>query len=92
MLGHLAIDDVSIALSQHDYHHTLSTAYHDTRDSHPHHYNYSTMTCLPKKPHTATEEGTPTYLASSTRPLNIVNTDNRIVASAARHCWEGTLA
>ena len=49
------------------------------------------MACLPKKAHTTTTDGTPTYKASNTRPLNIVNTDNRLIASAARNCWEGIL-
>ena len=86
------LHDVATALSQHDFQHTLSTAYHDTADSHPHHYNHSTMVCLPKKPHTTTGDGTPTYMASNTRPLNVVNADNRIVASAARHKWERALS
>ena len=41
----------------------------------------------PKK-HRFTPDGHPTYKAHNTRPLNIVNADNRLIASAARCRWE----
>ena len=50
------------------------------------------MVCLPKKPHDTTTSGTPIYTPSNTRPFNIVNSDNRIIATTARHCWEKLLS
>lgn len=94
-LGHLANETllaVTQALSKDNFKDTLTAAYHDTADDHPHHYNYSFMACLPKKSHSTTHDGTPIFTANNTRPLNVVNTDNRIVASAARNCWETNLA
>ena len=32
------------------------------------------------------------YAGQDTRPLALVNTDNRVIASAARGCWEHILA
>ena len=49
------------------------------------------MTCLPKKSHTNTDNNLPAFYPANTRPLSIVNTDNRIVANSARLAWEPTL-
>ena len=84
--------DVTTALTQDNFQATLHQAYHDTADTHPHHYNYSTMACLPKKSHASTSDNIPAFYPCNTRPLNIVNTDNRIVASSARHAWEAHFA
>ena len=84
--------DVTTALTRDDYQELLQQAYHDTQDDHPHHYNYSTMVCLPKKSHTTTSSNKPAFYPQNTRPLNIVSTDNRIVASSARYAWEATFS
>jgi hypothetical protein len=53
-----------------------------------HEFNLSTMICLPKAPVGTTEDEVDIYEASGTRPLAIVNTDNRIMANAARARYE----
>ena len=45
----------------------------------------------PKKPSGQLESGTQYYHLGATRPLNISNVDNRLLASAARMAWEPTL-
>ena len=50
------------------------------------------MVCLAKPAIGVTEEGEDVYDAAGTRPLAIVNTDNRILANAARARWEGIFA
>ena len=57
-----------------------------------HEFNASIMVCLPKVPIGMSEEGEDVYDAASTRPLSIVNTDNRILASAARTRWDSIYA
>ena len=47
-------------------------------------FNESILTFLPKKTDDYDEMGTPIYAAANTRPLNITNTDNRILANAVR--------
>ena len=78
---------VAEALSTPEYQTLLAEAYHDISDEHPHHYNYSTMTCLPKKSQTTADNNLPAFYPANTRPLRIVNTDTRIVASSARLAW-----
>ena len=46
------------------------------------------LCCLPKKKTGVDEEAGDYYAADATRPLSIVNTDNRILANAARNRWE----
>ena len=53
-----------------------------------HEFNLSIMVCLPKAPVGSTEDDLDIYEAAGTRPLAIVNTDNRIVANAARARYE----
>ena len=48
--------------------------------------------CLPKKATGATATGEPVYDPETTRPLALVNCDNRIVAAAAKSRWERTFA
>ena len=53
-------------------------------DSGNHIFNLSVLCCLPKKSSGSNAEVGARYEALATRPLAIVNTDNRIMASAAR--------
>ena len=46
--------------------------------------------CL-KSPCEISPEFGEVYAGEDTRPLALVNTDNRIIASAARKCWEHIL-
>ena len=48
------------------------------------------MVFLPKKP-SGQREGVDYYTPDDTRPLAIVNTDNRLIANAVRHRMEGIL-
>jgi len=63
-------------------------AYRGEAEEHQHNFNLSTLVCLPKD-HTGED---PTmgkyYVPKSTRPLSIVNADNRLIASAMRIRWE----
>ena len=63
----------------------LQQAYYDEQLETQHSYNESILVCLPKKKSTTLEDGTDVYQAQNTRPLNIVNADNRLMASAARN-------
>ena len=47
-------------------------------------YNESLMVFLPKGPSGVDGRGVPHYRPSDTRPLNLSNTDSRILASAVR--------
>ena len=47
-------------------------------------FNYSRMTCLPKKPSGHDAELGDYYSPENTRPLSIVNTDNRLLAAALK--------
>jgi len=47
-------------------------------------FNLGILCYIPKRPSGNTEEGTPYYAPGNTRPLSIVNTDSRLIASAAR--------
>ena len=53
-----------------------------------HEFNAGVMACLPKSSIGVTEDGEDIYDAASTRPLSIVNTDNRLMCGAARLRWE----
>ena len=95
LLGELGIDilhDAASALCSEDGVEMLRQAYSDRCYNGTHHFNLSLLCCLPKK---ATGND-PTlgayYDAEATRPLALVNTDNRIIASAARITWEPILA
>ena len=56
-----------------------------------HDFNLGLLICLGKKPHSEHPEYGQVYRAESTRPLSIVNTDNRLIANAARLRWERLL-
>ena len=55
-----------------------------------HDFNDAAMVFLPKKP-VGIVEGKPVYDANNTRPLSIVNTENRLMASAVRLAMEPIL-
>ena len=60
---------------------------------HPGHlFNLGNMVFLPKKPAGTDAILGDFYTANDVRPLVIVNTDNRLMASAVRHCLEPILA
>ena len=56
-----------------------------------HNFNLGLLICLGKKPHSEHPEHGQVYRPESTRPLSIVNTDNRLLANAARLRWEPLL-
>ena len=56
-----------------------------------HSFNLGLLICLGKKPHSEHPEYGQVFQPSSTRPLSIVNTDNRLLANAARLRWEQLL-
>ena len=71
--------------------HLLLLAYKDTGEQGCHDFNLGLMCCLPKKP-AGTHETLGEYFGpEDTRPLAIVNTDNRLIASAYRLAWEPML-
>ena len=74
-----------------DYEAKLQDAYRDGDSMAEHDFNISYLFCLPKKPAGQLDDGTDYYDAEATRPLALVNTDNRIVAAAAKRRWERTL-
>ena len=56
-----------------------------------HEFNLAILCCLPKKPTGTDPEIGQYFAAEATRPLAIVNTDNRLIASAFRIRWEPAL-
>jgi len=67
-------------------------AYKDEAKQGEHLFNTSTLVCLPKDPSGEDPSMGKYYLAKATRPLSIVNSDNRLIASAMRIRWETQLA
>ena len=63
-------------------------AYSDRCAEDSHDFNASLLCCLPKKAAGTDAEHGDFFIGDSTRPLALVNTDNRIIASAARITWE----
>ena len=57
-----------------------------------HSFNLGLLVFLGKAPTGVQEDVGTYYSADATRPLSIVNTDNRLLASAARLAWEPLLA
>ena len=90
-MGDLAVDTLFEATQvlQFDNSDTLlSLAYSAREGAHGHDFNLGLLCCLPKKaagPHETMGE---VYGPGDTRPLAIVNTDNRLIASAMRNAWE----
>ena len=91
-LGITILYDVAMCLETDDAQNHLRNAFHDTDPALDHQYNHSLLVCLPKKSTSTTEDGTKAYTPNNTRPLSIVNCDNRLIASAARNRWETHLA
>ena len=69
----------------------LREAYYDRLDRTGHDFNLALLCCLPKKASGNDQEHGDFYEAGNTRPLALVNLDNRILASAARIAWEPIL-
>ena len=67
------------------------SAYADRDTPGDHGFNHSLLCCLPKK--TAGDDPNlgSYYSGECTRPLALVNVDNRLIASAARMAWEPLL-
>ena len=66
----------------------LQQACADESDTGTHGYNLGTLVCLPKAPTGEDPELGTYFRAADTRPLSIVNCDNRIVANSMRLRWE----
>ena len=93
-LGEVAINvlyDLVTALSTPQSREVLSEAYSDRCPQDTHDFNQSLLCCLPKKPSGIHGEVGEYFKGEDTRPLALVNTDNRIIASAARLTWEPIL-
>ena len=91
ILGQLAVDtlfDVAQTLSVGEEAALLREAYMHEELSEGHEFNASILCCLPKKRTGVDAEHGDYYEAAATRPLAIVNIDNRVIANAARACWE----
>ena len=67
---------------------SLNASHMSEGGSSSHDFNLGIMCGLPKKATGVHETHGDYYEASATRPLSIVNTDNRLLASAARTRWE----
>ena len=94
-LGQFATDilyEVSVSLCSHDGIAQLASAYSDRCPQEMHDFNKSLLCCLPKKVAGTDPIMGDFYSGDTTRPLALVNTDNRILASAARISWEPLLA
>ena len=70
----------------------LTTAYSDRCRQGVHDFNKSLLCCLQKKAAGTDPSIGDFYTGDTTRPLALVNVDNRIFASAARLTWEPLLA
>ena len=90
-LGISILYDMATCLETDEAQQHLTNAFHDTEPSLGHQYNHSILVCLPKKSISTTDDGTKAYSLNNTRPLSIVNCDNRLIASAARNRWESHL-
>jgi len=93
-LGDIAVDiflEVATALGSSDGREMLRVAYEDRCPQGLHDFNLSLLCCLPKKPFGSDPEHGEFFRGEDTRPLALVNTDNRIIASAARIAWEPLL-
>ena len=94
-LGRFAVDILHAALERlckPEGIHELTTAYQDRSWLGCHDFNLSLLCCLPKKVSGTDPLMGEYYGPENTRPLALVNVDNRIIASAARLTWEPLLA
>ena len=92
--GDLAIDtlfDVFSILASDNALEELTNAYRGMSEEHMHEFNKSIMCLLPKKASGHDETHGTYFHPGDTRPLSISNTDNRLLASAARIAWEPIL-
>jgi len=85
------IYDVVRELGKEGHKDLLVEAFSDRSLDGRHDFNLSLLCCLPKKPHGCLPEGGEYYRGEDTRPLSLVNVDNRIIANAARLTWEPIL-
>ena len=93
-LGNMAVSvlhDVAGTLAGPEAERLLQEAYADEVADGSHLYNLSTLICLPKKAAGNDDDAGTYYTPDGTRPLSIVNTDNRLVANATRLRWESML-
>ena len=93
-LGALGVDTLWAAtqdLSTDEANQLLQDAYWDEADDGTHNFNLGNLVCLPKKPSGHHDDVGEYFTSEATRALSIVNTDNRIVANAARLKWEPVL-
>ena len=60
----------------------------DAADGENHEFNLGILCCLPKKVTGTDATAGDFYSAENTRPLSIVNTDNRLITNAYRLRWE----
>jgi hypothetical protein len=91
-MGDLAVDvlwDTAKLLETEAAGEAMCAAYADEVDGHE--YNVGNLVCLGKKPAGNDPVEGDFFTPEGTRPLAIVNCDNRIVASAARIRWEELL-
>ena len=70
----------------------FSEVYKDIAMNGEHLFNASTLVCLAKDPSGEDPCLGQYYFSKATRPLSIVNSDNRLIASAMRLRWESHLA
>ena len=92
--GELAIQvlgDVTTALQSEEASQMLDTMHGTDHHSEGHTFNLGLLICLGKKPKAQHPDHGEVFEAGSTRPLSIVNTDNRLIANAARLRWERIL-
>ena len=85
-VGKLGVDvlwDVIHALASDEGSALLAEAYSDLLPA-EHSYNLGLLCCLPKKVSGVDTEHGDFYDAKNTRPLSLVNTDNRLIANAYR--------
>ena len=87
-VGSVALWEVAKLLETTQAQEKLTDAYWDECTHGGHNYNLGNLVCLAKKPAGCDEHVGEFYTPADTRPLSIVNCDNRIVANTARVRWE----
>ena len=90
-MGELAVDmfsDIAELVQTKAAGQAMRAAYWDEVDDEGHAYNLANLVCLGKKPAGYGPHEGEFFTPEGTRPLAVVNCDNRIVASAARIRWE----
>ena len=95
LLADLGIDVLSGALSDlaaENFEDLLTDACRDEPGLLQHSFNLALLYCIPKKP-TGHDDAMGDYFTPDhTRPLSVVNTDNRLLANACRMAWEAMLS